>query len=82
MSSIQYESIRTFCPQGHISVLSVLGHFRLKTQTKKIDKVHTDFELYQVFMYQTVLIFHNIYIYKTNQNILGLEISVNILLIL
>ena len=41
--------------------LGVLKHFKFKNQTKKIVTCHTDFELYQVFMYsflcQTVLIF-------------------------
>ena len=52
-----------FCPLGYIWTLGhwVLGHFRLKKLDKKIDeKVHKDFELYQVFMCQTVLIFFRI----------------------
>ena len=37
--------------------LEVLGHFRLKNQTRKIGKVHEGFELHHVFLWQTVLIF-------------------------
>ena len=43
--------------------LGVLGHLRLKNMTRKNDKIHKDFELYQVFMCQTVLILLNIYRY-------------------
>ena len=29
----------------------VLGHFKPKNHTRKIDKIHKDFELYQVFIH-------------------------------
>ena len=80
--SMQFEGIRTFCLPGiflDLSVLGhfaswntlwglgVLGHFGLKYQTRKINKILKDFELYQVLMCQTVLIFLNTYIiYKKN----------------
>ena len=55
----------------HILGLMVLGHFGLKNQTRKTDKIHNNFELYQVFMCQAVLKFPTIYIiYKKNWNIL------------
>ena len=48
-----------------------LTHFGLKNQTRKTDKIHNNFELYQVFMCQAVLKFPTIYIiYKKNWNIL------------
>ena len=56
------EGIRKFCPLGHILGLGVLAHFRLKNQTTKINKIYKDFELYQPFMCQTLLIFPNTYV--------------------
>ena len=56
------EGIRKFSLLGYILGLGALGQFGLKSQTKKIDKIDKDFELYQVFMCQTVLIFPKIYI--------------------
>ena len=44
-----------FCPPpGILLEFGVLGHFGLKIKQGKLTK---DFELYQVFMCQTVLIF-------------------------
>ena len=37
--------LRHFPPGTHIG-LGVLGHFRLKNQTRKIDKIHNDFEVF------------------------------------
>ena len=34
--------------------LGVLANFGSKNQTRKIDKIHKNFELYQVFMYNSV----------------------------
>ena len=34
-----------FAPETHFG-LGVLGHFRLKNQTRKTDKILNDFELY------------------------------------
>ena len=71
----------TSCQQNILKVvhkLRVLAHFALwsifgpgpKNQTRKIDKIHKDFELYQAFMCQTVLKFSNIYIiYKKTRHI-------------
>ena len=50
LSSIQFEGISTFCPLWYFWV-GLLAHFRLQKSSKKNDKIHKDFELYQVFMY-------------------------------
>ena len=59
LGGIHLGGIRTFLPPspGIFLDLGVLEHFRLKNQTRKIGKVHEDFELHQVFLWQTVLIF-------------------------
>ena len=66
-SHFALEGIRKVCPLPllpleHILGLGFLGNFGLKNQTRKIDQIHKDFELCQVFVCQTVLIFPNIYI--------------------
>ena len=57
VNSIQIGGIMTFCLLGHILIwgyydilppgahfdLEVLGHFLLKNQTRKIDKIHNNF---------------------------------------
>ena len=59
---LRHSGIRTFCLLKNILSLGALGHFRLKNQTRKMDKIHKNLELYQVFMCQTVRIFsQNIY---------------------
>ena len=40
----------------------VLGHFRLKNQTRKTDKIHNDIEVFKVFVCHTFLTFPNTYI--------------------
>ena len=69
-SSIQLEGIRKSCPPGTFLDLGVLGHFGTEIKTRKIVKIHKDFELYQVFMYnflcQNVLVF-SIYILFKNR---------------
>ena len=35
---------------GHILGLGALGHFGLKSQTRKFDNIHKDLELYQVYI--------------------------------
>ena len=44
-SSIQIESIGTFWPPRIILGLRGLEHFGLKNKTRKIVKIHKDFEL-------------------------------------
>ena len=61
-SCIQIAGIRTFCLLGHILGLWALRYSELKNQTRKINKINRNFELFQVFMYQTVLIIPKIYI--------------------
>ena len=61
-SFMQITGIRTFCLLGHILGLGVLRYSGLKNQTRKINKIHRNFELFQVFMYQTVPIIPKIYI--------------------
>ena len=69
------EGIRTFCLLGHILYLGVLGHFGLKNRTRKIDKIHRDFKLYQVFLCQTVLLFsQNLYYSQKELKHFGLQI--------
>ena len=58
-SFMQITGIRTFCLLGYILGLEVLRYSGLKNQTRKI---HRNFELFQVFMYQTVPIIPKIYI--------------------
>ena len=71
----ELEGIRTFYILGHILGLVALGHFGLKNHTRKIDKTHKVFELYQVFMCQTLLIFSKIYIiYKRIEKVWSTEI--------
>ena len=56
------EGIRAFRFLAHILGLEALRYFGLKNKTKKTDKIHKDFELFEVFMCQTVRIFpQNIY---------------------
>ena len=43
-SSIQFVGIRMFSPLGHILDFEVLGNFGLKNKTRKIVKIHKDFE--------------------------------------
>lgn len=52
-----FEVIMIFFHLGHILGLGASGHFGLENQTRKVVIIHKDFELYQVFMYQAVLIF-------------------------
>ena len=50
VSSLQIVDIIRFCLLEHILGLEALRHFRLKNQTRKIDKFQKKIELYQVFM--------------------------------
>ena len=76
LSSIQFEGISTFCPLGYFWVGS-LAHFRLQKSNKKNDKIHKDFELYQVFMYNLCgLIFPIHLLFTKRMEAFGLEISV------
>ena len=50
VSSLQIADIIRFCLLEHILGLEALIHFRLKNQTRKIDKFQKKIELYQVFM--------------------------------
>ena len=86
VSSIQIEAIRTLYPNlgyfrtwgfqdilrpGTYFGLLEIKTFWLKRQTRKTYKFYKDFELYQLFMDQTVLIFPKMYIIdKKNWNIL------------
>ena len=71
----ELECIRTFYILGHILGLVALAHFGLKNQTRKNNKIHKVFELYQVFMCQTLLIFSKIYIiYKRIEKVWSTEI--------
>ena len=58
-SSIQCRGIRTFFSPSDIFGLGGIRTFWTQSQERKLDK---DYELYQLFMSQTVLIFPNIYI--------------------
>ena len=51
-SSIQIGTVMTFCPPRVFLGLRALEHFGLKNQTRKIVKIHKNFELQQVFMYK------------------------------
>ena len=42
-------------PSGVLLGLGVLGHFGLKNKTRKIVKIHKDFELQHIVMYSFVL---------------------------
>ena len=50
VSSLEIADIIRFCLLEHILGLEALRHFRLKNQTRKIDKFQKKIELYQVFM--------------------------------
>ena len=60
-SRIQLESISTFFPLEYFWAWGYYHILSPKNQTKKVVKMHTIFELYQVFiytsLYQTVVIF-------------------------
>ena len=69
------EGIMTFFHLRHILGLGTSGHFGLENQTRKVVIIHKDFELYQVFMYQTVLIFsQNMHYSQEELKHSGLEI--------
>ena len=58
------KNLRDVFPLGHISGLGVLGNFVLKNQTRKIDRICKDFELYQVSLYNFLCQNVTMYIYK------------------
>ena len=59
----------------HILGFGASGHFGLENQTRKVVIIHKDFEIYQVFMYQIVLIFpQNMHYSQEELKHSGLEI--------
>ena len=50
--SIQLDGIRKFWLMGHILVWEYYDILGPKIQTRKLDKIYKDFELYQTFMYK------------------------------